>query len=203
MYNGSCTGLLPPFPLPRLLYNVYSNGSNKPFPAATPLDAELRQRGGFHLQAEHRDCRRQHGVGYRTEIDAVVKAWGFFPLPDRSTRTPDRFRTRQPACSAAPCTGSTTRSTTTRAPVRRRTKAAPAATLPDTASSRARTADPLPSSVPIMVPRPGLRTGPRRARPVGSSGCAPATPYAGDSSPFLRARSISTSFRIHLSFTLR
>ena len=81
VYNNSCTGLLAPFPLPRLLYNVYSNGSNKTFPAATPSALNYVSEVGFICKPSTGIADANTGVGYRTEIDAVVKAWGFFPLP--------------------------------------------------------------------------------------------------------------------------
>ena len=84
-YNSTCTAKLPPFPLPRLLYNVYSNGSNRSFPAATPSTLNYVSEVGFICKPNTVAGRPitdiNTGVSYRSEIASVIDEWGFFPVP--------------------------------------------------------------------------------------------------------------------------
>jgi len=75
------------FPIPQLLYNVYSNGSNPNLPAATPATLNYMSEDGFLCKAQRTSQGKQindpnTGVWYHTEIDNIVSAAGFIPLPN-------------------------------------------------------------------------------------------------------------------------
>jgi ABC-type phosphate transport system substrate-binding protein len=75
------------FPIPQILYNAYSNGSNTNIPAATPATLNYVSEDGF-LCKEQRTPQGKEiddpntGVWYHTEIDNVISAAGFIPLPN-------------------------------------------------------------------------------------------------------------------------
>jgi ABC-type phosphate transport system substrate-binding protein len=86
--TGSCKTA---FPIPRDLFNVYSNGSfskNKQFgfPAATPATINYVSEIGF-LCKPQTDTKKAHvndpstGIWYRREIANLISAQGFIPFP--------------------------------------------------------------------------------------------------------------------------
>jgi hypothetical protein len=86
---SNCTGLRHPFPLPRFLYNVYSNGSNATFPAATQATLNYVSEVGFvckpNTTVKGPILDPSTLIPYRTEIDALIKSNGFLPLPLQKT----------------------------------------------------------------------------------------------------------------------
>jgi ABC-type phosphate transport system substrate-binding protein len=75
------------FPIPQVLYNVYSNGSNANIPAATPATLNYISEAGFVCKAQRTPQGKQiddpnTGVWYHTEIDNIIIGAGFIPLPN-------------------------------------------------------------------------------------------------------------------------
>ncbi len=67
----------------RLLYNVYSNGSNPNIPLSSPATLNAISEDGFMCKpSTAKDIDPNTGVTYRSEIDAAITAQGFFPLPN-------------------------------------------------------------------------------------------------------------------------
>jgi hypothetical protein len=71
------------FPGDRLLYNVYSDGENSAhIPTATTATLNAVSEDGFLCKpSTSTDVDPNTGATYLSEIDAVIKAQGFFPLP--------------------------------------------------------------------------------------------------------------------------
>jgi hypothetical protein len=71
-----------PFPGDTLLYNVYSNGSNTDIPASAPAALNVGSEDGFLCKpSSSTDVDPNTGATYRSEINSVISAQGFFPLP--------------------------------------------------------------------------------------------------------------------------
>jgi hypothetical protein len=71
------------FPGDRLLYNVYSDGSNPNIPASAPAALNIVSEDGFICKpATATDIDPNTGATYRSEIDAAITGAGFFPLPN-------------------------------------------------------------------------------------------------------------------------
>ncbi len=71
-----------PFPGDIFLYNVYSDGSNPDIAASSPATLNALSEDGFLCKpSTATDVDPNTGVTYRTEIDQVITAQGFFPLP--------------------------------------------------------------------------------------------------------------------------
>jgi ABC-type phosphate transport system substrate-binding protein len=75
------------FPIPQLLYNVYSNGSNANIPAASPATLNYVSEDGFLCKTQRTPQGKQiddpnTGVSYHTEIDNIIGAAGFIALPN-------------------------------------------------------------------------------------------------------------------------
>ncbi len=71
-----------PFPGDTLLYNVYSNGSNPDIPATAPAALNAASEDGFLCKpSSSTDVDPNTGATYRSEINSVITAQGFFPLP--------------------------------------------------------------------------------------------------------------------------
>jgi hypothetical protein len=70
------------FPGDRLLYNVYSDGSNARIPESSNATLNAISEDGFMCKpSTSADVDPSTGATYLTEIDAVIKAQGFYPLP--------------------------------------------------------------------------------------------------------------------------
>jgi hypothetical protein len=71
------------FPGDRLLYNVYSNGSNPNMPVSSPATLNAISEDGFMCKpSTSTDIDPNTGATYRSEIDAGITAQGFSPLPN-------------------------------------------------------------------------------------------------------------------------
>ena len=71
-----------PFPGDRLLFNVYSDGSNSEIPISSPASLNAVSEDGFLCKpSTSTDVDPNTGATYRTEINADISAQGFFPLP--------------------------------------------------------------------------------------------------------------------------
>ena len=72
-----------PFPGDRLLYNVYSDGSDSPnISAATPATMNAVSEDGFLCKPSTKnDVDPNTGSTYLSEIQKIIKAQGFYPLP--------------------------------------------------------------------------------------------------------------------------
>lgn len=71
------------FPGDRLLYNVYSDGSNPNLPVSSPATLNALSEDGFLCKpATTTDVDPSTGSTYRSEIDAAITGEGFFPLPN-------------------------------------------------------------------------------------------------------------------------
>jgi len=67
------------FPTDRYLYNVYSNGTNSSFPAATQPTLNFMSEWGFICKQDSA-IDSNSGVSYGSEIQSIIKSNGFFPL---------------------------------------------------------------------------------------------------------------------------
>ncbi len=66
----------------RLIYNVYSDGTNPNLPVTSPAALNFVSEDGFLCKpATSTDIDGLTGLTYRTEIDNALKAEGFLPLP--------------------------------------------------------------------------------------------------------------------------
>lgn len=95
--NPSYTG--PLWPVPRYIYNVYSNGSNSAVPAASPAVVNYVSEIGFICKPQTYTAQQgsstvtkpildpNTGVSYRTEVANVIRSFGFFPLPFQKDET--------------------------------------------------------------------------------------------------------------------
>ncbi len=71
-----------PFPGDRLLFNVYSNGSNPDIPISSPASLNAVSEDGFLCKpSTSTDVDPNTGATYRSEINSVISSQGFFPLP--------------------------------------------------------------------------------------------------------------------------
>jgi hypothetical protein len=71
------------FPGDRLIYNVYSDGSNANIPVTNPAALNVVSEDGFVCKpATSTDVDGLTGLTYRTEITNILKANGFLPLPN-------------------------------------------------------------------------------------------------------------------------
>jgi hypothetical protein len=71
-----------PFAGDRLLFNVYSDGSNGDIPISSPASLNAVSEDGFLCKpSSSTDIDPNTGVTYRTEINSVISTQGFFPLP--------------------------------------------------------------------------------------------------------------------------
>jgi len=71
-----------PFPGDRLLFNVYSDGSNPDIPISSPASLNAVSEDGFLCKpSSATDVDPNTGTPYRTEINSVISAQGFYPLP--------------------------------------------------------------------------------------------------------------------------
>ncbi len=67
----------------RLLYNVYSNGSNPQIPQSAPAAENIISEDGFMCKPSTKeDVDPNTGLTYLSEIQATITANGFFPLPN-------------------------------------------------------------------------------------------------------------------------
>ncbi len=70
------------FPGDRLLFNVYSDGSNASIPESSAASLNAVSEDGFLCKpATATDVDPNTGSTYRTEINAIIKAQGFTPMP--------------------------------------------------------------------------------------------------------------------------
>jgi hypothetical protein len=70
------------FPVDRLLYNVYSNGSNPDIvPSSTAALNVVSEDGFLCKPSTSSDVDPNTGKTYLSEIDATITAQGFFPIP--------------------------------------------------------------------------------------------------------------------------
>ena len=72
------------FPIDRLLYNVYSNGSNAQINASSPATLNALSEDGFLCKpsiSKDVDPNSTSGATYLTEIQTEIKAQGFFTIP--------------------------------------------------------------------------------------------------------------------------
>ena len=66
----------------RLVYNVYSNGSNPNIPQSAPAAENIVSEDGFLCKPSTKeDIDPNSGSTYQSEIDAAIVAQGFYPLP--------------------------------------------------------------------------------------------------------------------------
>ncbi len=66
----------------RLLYNVYSDGSNPNIPVSSSATLNALSEDGFLCKpSTTTDVDPTTGLTYRSEIDAAITSQGFFPLP--------------------------------------------------------------------------------------------------------------------------
>jgi hypothetical protein len=71
-----------PFPGDRLLYNVYSDGSDPDIAASSDAALNVVSEDGFVCKpSTATDVDPNTGAFYRTEIDSVITSNGFYPLP--------------------------------------------------------------------------------------------------------------------------
>jgi hypothetical protein len=71
-----------PFPGDRLLFNVYSDGSNPDIPISSNASLNAVSEDGFLCKpSSSTDVDPNTGATYRSEINSVITAQGFFPLP--------------------------------------------------------------------------------------------------------------------------
>ncbi len=71
-----------PFPGDRLLFNVYSDGSNPDIPVSSPASLNAVSEDGFLCKpSSNTDVDPNTGATYRSEINADISAQGFYPLP--------------------------------------------------------------------------------------------------------------------------
>jgi hypothetical protein len=71
-----------PFPGDRLLFNVYSDGSNADIPISSPASLNAVSEDGFLCKpSTSTDVDPNTGATYRTEINSDISGQGFFPLP--------------------------------------------------------------------------------------------------------------------------
>ena len=71
-----------PFPGDRLLFNVYSDGSNPDIPISSNASLNAVSEDGFLCKpSSATDVDPNTGATYRSEINSVITAQGFFPLP--------------------------------------------------------------------------------------------------------------------------
>jgi hypothetical protein len=71
-----------PFPGDRLLFNVYSDGSNPDIPISSNPSLNAVSEDGFLCNpSSSTDVDPNSGSTYRSEINSVISAQGFFPLP--------------------------------------------------------------------------------------------------------------------------
>ena len=71
------------FPGDRLLYNVYSDGSNSEIPVSNPATLNAISEDGFMCKpSTATDIDPNTGVTYRSEIDTAITNEGFTPLPN-------------------------------------------------------------------------------------------------------------------------
>jgi hypothetical protein len=71
-----------PFPGDRLLYNVYSDGLSAKIPASSLASLNVVSEDGFMCKpSTASDVDPNTGDFYRTEIDTIITANGFYPLP--------------------------------------------------------------------------------------------------------------------------
>lgn len=72
----------PEFPGDRLLYNVYADGSNPVIPASSDPALNAVSEDGFICKpGTSSDVDPNTGDTYRSEIDSIITAQGFYPLP--------------------------------------------------------------------------------------------------------------------------
>jgi hypothetical protein len=70
------------FPTDRYLYNVYANGTNSSFPAATQATLNFVSEYGFICKQDSAiDSNSETGASYGSEIQSIITNNGFFPLP--------------------------------------------------------------------------------------------------------------------------
>jgi hypothetical protein len=71
-----------PFPGDRLLYNIYSDGSNTNIAPSSLASLNAVSEDGFMCKpSTAADVDPNTGATYRSEIDSVITSQGFFPLP--------------------------------------------------------------------------------------------------------------------------
>jgi hypothetical protein len=71
-----------PFPGDRLLFNVYADGSNPDINISSPASLNAVSEDGFLCKpSSSTDVDPNTGATYRTEINSIISAQGFFPLP--------------------------------------------------------------------------------------------------------------------------
>ncbi len=71
------------FPGDRLLYNVYSDGSNSEIPVSNPATLNAISEDGFICKpSTATDIDPNTGASYRSEIDTAITNEGFTPLPN-------------------------------------------------------------------------------------------------------------------------
>ncbi len=71
-----------PFPGDRLLFNVYSDGSNPAIPISSPASLNAVSEDGFLCKpSTATDVDPNTGATYRSEISSIISGQGFFPLP--------------------------------------------------------------------------------------------------------------------------
>jgi hypothetical protein len=68
------------FPTARLLYNVYSNGTNATIPASSQAALNFVSEYGF-ICKQDAALDSNSGASYGSEIQSTITANGFFPLP--------------------------------------------------------------------------------------------------------------------------
>ena len=67
----------------RLLYNVYSDGSNPQIPQSSPATENAISEDGFMCKPSTKeDIDPNTGLTYLSEIQAAIRANGFYPLPN-------------------------------------------------------------------------------------------------------------------------
>jgi ABC-type phosphate transport system substrate-binding protein len=75
------------FPTDRYLYNVYSNGTNNTIPVATQATLNFVSEYGFICKQDSA-IDSNSGNSYGSEIQSIITANGFFPLPSATMDAP-------------------------------------------------------------------------------------------------------------------
>jgi hypothetical protein len=91
--GGTGCGVTTDWPVPRFIYNVYSDGSSSHIPVATPSTLNYVSEVGFICKAQTTNGKQtgpkiddpNTGVWYRTEVADVISGAGFIPMPWQKT----------------------------------------------------------------------------------------------------------------------
>jgi hypothetical protein len=101
--QDAVTGATGAFPITRFLYNDYNNSSATAVAPSSQATLNFTSEYGFLCKAStNTDIDPQTGVSYRSEIESIIRANGFFPLDSSPSNTITEGTVANPAVITDP-----------------------------------------------------------------------------------------------------